>query len=82
LFPANCKGVVAVGASTRQGTLVDYSNHGATILAPGGDAAAPIDIITMKKGGLVPDYGMGTSFAAPHAARVAALGLRLGCNTS
>ena len=34
-FPANCVGVLSVGASTEDGRLAAYSNFGADILAPG-----------------------------------------------
>ena len=34
-FPANCEGVLSVGASTEGGQLAAYSNFGADILAPG-----------------------------------------------
>ena len=34
-FPANCVGVLSVGASTEDGKLAAYSNWGASILAPG-----------------------------------------------
>ena len=34
-FPANCEGVLSVGASTEGGRLAAYSNFGADILAPG-----------------------------------------------
>ncbi len=40
MVPANCKGVIAVGANTVTGTLADYSNIGQTfdLSAPGGDS--------------------------------------------
>jgi hypothetical protein len=69
-FPANCKGVIAVAASTRQGTLAGYSNYGnlVTMSAPGGDYTDPI--MTLKVNAMETDllvaFGTGTSFAVPH----------------
>ena len=39
--PANCSGVITVGASTRQGDRASYSNfgHRVDLSAPGGDGA-------------------------------------------
>jgi serine protease len=34
-FPANCVGVISVGASTKSGTLASYSNTHVTLAAPG-----------------------------------------------
>ena len=60
-FPANCVGVLSVGASTEQGKLAEYSNWGSSILAPGGPLWA------MTAGGALAEV-QGTSFATPHAA--------------
>ena len=59
--PANCVGVLSVGASTEQGKLAEYSNWGSSILAPGGPLWA------MTVGGALAEV-QGTSFATPHAA--------------
>ena len=71
-FPANCRGVMVIGAVTRDGTLAPYSNHGPllTFSAPGGDAANPIPVLTVDAGGglLIPTFAIGTSFAVPHIA--------------
>jgi hypothetical protein len=70
-FPGNCKGVLSIGASTRQGTLATYSNWGPTLAfsAPGGDAANPVQVLTVdSSGSIAVGYAMGTSFAAPHVA--------------
>lgn len=76
-FPANCEGVVAVAASTRDGTLAGYSNWGGLIAvsAPGGDSANAIMTLSVDalETGLELVYGMGTSFAVPHVAGIAAL---------
>ena len=76
-FPANCKGVIAVAASTRQGTLAGYSNFGniISLSAPGGDSMNPI--MTLRVDALETDLqifnGIGTSFAVPHVAAIGAL---------
>ena len=77
-FPANCKGVVAVAASTRDGRLAAYSNWGNLIAvsAPGGDAANAIMALSVDpmETGLEVSYSMGTSFAAPHVAGIVSMG--------
>jgi len=67
-FPANCRYVLPVGASTRQGTLASYSNWGAslTLSAPGGDSANPIPVMSIANGLPAMAYAIGTSFASPH----------------
>ena len=75
-FPGNCKGVLSIGASTRQGTLAAYSNWGETLAfsAPGGDGSNPVQVVGVGTDGqLVQATAMGTSFAAPHVAGVLAL---------
>lgn len=84
--PAICTGVIAVTAHTRLGDSADYANvgTGTTISAPGGGDGQNIAgdgslVYTTSNTGLtgpVADSyrsGMGTSFAAPHVAAVAAL---------
>lgn len=82
--PANCAGVIAVGATDALGNLADYSNYGATLAvsAPGGEMAGPIDpggvLSTYNSGAQVVGtmtygYLQGTSMAAPHVAGVASL---------
>ena len=75
-FPGNCKGVLSIGASTRQGTLASYSNWGETLAfsAPGGDAGNPIQVMTVGLDAqLTVTTAVGTSFAAPHVAGVVLL---------
>jgi len=79
--PANCSGVITVGASSRQGDRASYSNFGTRvdISAPGGDGSQTDWIISTSNDGLSgpgnPIYarGIGTSFAAPYVAGTASL---------
>ena len=73
--PANCAGVITVGATTRTGARTSSSNYGSIV-----DVAAPgADILsTLNAGSTVPGADSyvpksGTSMAAPHVAGVAAL---------
>ena len=73
--PANCAGVITVGATTRTGARTSFSNYGSIV-----DVAAPgADILsTLNAGSTVPGADSyvpksGTSMAAPHVAGVAAL---------
>ncbi|WP_240307642.1 S8 family serine peptidase [Thermus caldifontis] len=71
-FPANCRGVLAVGAVGPQGELAGYSNRGAPLLAPGGNGGQGVLGPTWSQG-----FGyrtmQGTSQAAPHVAAAASL---------
>lgn len=79
--PANCSGVVTVGAHTPQGTLTSYSNYGSRIdlTAPGGDLPYNDLVVSLHyEGDTVPTsptytFARGTSFAAPMVSGVAAL---------
>ena len=79
--PANCSGVIAVAAHTRDATLTSYSNFGQRIdvSAPGGDLPISGLIISTSNDGTTvpqnPDYeaAAGTSFAAPLVSGTAAL---------
>jgi serine protease len=79
--PANCSGVIAVGASTRQGDRASYSNfgHRVDLSAPGGDGVVTDWITSISNDGAkapgAPSFarGIGTSFAAPHVAGTASL---------
>jgi serine protease len=86
--PANCAGVIAVGATTTRGGRTSYSNYGATVTisAPGGnyDPARGYDgievLIDSGATGPVSDssgIANGTSFAAPMVSGVVSLMLGL-----
>ena len=68
-FPANCDGVMSVGALNRQGEMAAYSNTDTHIHMPGGDASDPLACMSR---GMVVRPCMGTSFAATYAAAWAA----------
>ena len=76
-FPANCVGVVPVGASTRRGALAEYSNGGSLLLvaAPGGDWENPIFTCTLEDGQLARVAGYGSSFSAAFVSGMFALKL-------
>jgi serine protease len=86
--PANCGGVIAVGASTRQGDRASYSNFGSRVnlSAPGGDGVIADRIISISNDGKMapgaPTYAseIGTSFAAPYVAGTASLMLARNAN--
>lgn len=75
-FPANCPGVITVGATGATNSRAPYSNYGneVDIMAPGGDLATLIERSgTRMAAGIISTvggegYGMmqGTSMAAPH----------------
>ena len=85
--PANCDHVVRVVATTHDGRLADYSNHGTAALpvisAPGGAGGSVLDpadwiVSTWNRGTTRPRSGTyggmaGTSMAAPHVAATIAL---------
>jgi subtilase family protein/uncharacterized protein DUF5648 len=80
--PANCSGVITVGASARGGDRTSYSNFGGRvdISAPGGDFGdQSTEIFSTSNDGVTspgkPTYSqeVGTSFAAPQVAGVASL---------
>jgi serine protease len=77
--PANCNGVIVVGATTRDGRRASYSNYGprVNLMAPGGDAGNVI--LSLGKddvaGNGTYDYigSAGTSMASPHVAGIISL---------
>ncbi|MFH1816307.1 MAG: S8 family serine peptidase [Pseudomonadota bacterium] len=85
--PANCNGVIRVAAVNQSGGLAKYSNRGeaASLSAPGGEFTDPVALQTAADGGTTTPLNdgaikgdmVGTSFAAPHVAGVAALMLAL-----
>ena len=81
--PANCNGVITVGATNRSGVRAWYSNYGSVvdISAPGGDSVGGV-LSTANTGTQRPAsdsyaYKQGTSMAAPHVAGVVSLMLAI-----
>jgi serine protease len=81
--PANCRGVIAVAATTRSGARAAYTNTGSgvTLSAPGGDAAD--DVLVLSNDGLTvaaaDDYlpVAGTSFSTAQVSGIAGLMLSI-----
>jgi serine protease len=79
--PANCSGVIAVGAHNVDGGITTYSNYGRRIdvTAPGGDLPITDLIVSLGNDGTTvpgdPNYilARGTSFSAPLVSGTAAL---------
>ncbi|MCB2018528.1 MAG: S8 family peptidase, partial [Hydrogenophaga sp.] len=76
--PANCRGVITVGATAANGGKADFSNFGATV----GLSAPGVSVLSTANFGYwtpgTADYGYwdGTSMSAPQVAGVAALMLQ------
>lgn len=77
--PANCDGVLTVGASSDLSDKAYFSNFGATVgmSAPGANILSTYNLGYWGPGTADYDYMNGTSMAAPHVAGVAALLLQL-----
>jgi serine protease len=79
--PANCSGVITVGAHNRAGDRSFYSNFGTRVdvSAPSGDGGLDDSTLSTANDGTTvpgePNYvsGIGTSFAAPYVSAVAAM---------
>ncbi len=79
--PANCAGVISVGAVAQNGDYASYSNYGPliTLMAPGGSAAGPQIKSTSDSGTTTASNdnaytnGIGTSFSAPHVTGIVSL---------
>lgn len=89
--PANCSGVITVGAGTRSGDRASYSNFGVRVdvSAPGGDGSDIESLILSlsndgksSPGNPAYEIAAGTSAAAPHVAGVASLMLARNPNLS
>ncbi len=73
--PANCSGVIAVGATLRNGGRASFSNYGSgvTISAPGSGILSTLNAGTTTPGADSYAFYSGTSMATPHVAGVASL---------
>lgn len=71
-FPANCRGVVSVGALNWRKQVASYSSRGADMYMPGGDSERPVPCLGY---GLQLDGCIGTSIAVPHAGGLHAISL-------
>lgn len=73
--PANCVGVIAVGATTRTGARASFSNYGTgvTISAPGTSILSTLNTGTTTPGSDSYAFYSGTSMSTPHVAGVVSL---------
>ena len=77
--PANCDGVIAVGATTRSGARASYSNFGSrvAISAPGSSILSTLNTGTTVPAADAYAVYSGTSMATPHVVGVVSLMLSL-----
>ena len=84
-WPANCNGVIAVAATSKNGSRAFYSNSGSriSISAPGGGVGGSIPVLrnsgttTADPNGFGYGQQLGSSLAAPHVAGIASLVLAM-----
>lgn len=75
VFPANCRGVISVSSTGRDGIMTVYSNLGATVSAPGGgDDGVDAVIALSPEQGVTMSIMSGTSVSTAVAAAYVALG--------
>ena len=70
-FPANCKGVVNVGALTKPKAVAPYSSQYADVYMPGGYLDGQVPCLINDESAV--RWCIGTSIATPHAAALTAL---------
>lgn len=66
-FPANCKGVISVGALGFNGKIAHYSVQDAQMYMPGGSNTKPVPCLGTS---LEVEYCLGTSISVSHAAGI------------
>lgn len=73
-FPANCAGVLSVGALNWRLNIASYSSRHASMYMPGGDLERGVPCLGADFMSRGIEQCVGTSFAVPHAAALYALG--------
>lgn len=72
-FPANCRGVVSVGALNWMNRPASYTSQKPDVFMPGGDAQLGVRCLGADLSSAETQTCMGTSMAVPHAGGLAAL---------